>query len=99
MALNNYGTIEVNQAHLIVDSNAVLNNNGTIEVNAGTLDCVSGNFATNKGSVFLAPGATFKGNISNGSNGKLHGAGTVMGALVLQSGGGVEAGVSARRRS
>ncbi len=94
VALNNYGTIEVGQGGLEFTIGGIFNNSGAIEVNAGILDfAFGGTFATNVGSVSLAPGAKLRGNITNGATGRLQGAGTVMGAVTLEAGGRIEAGV------
>ena len=95
VVLNNNGTIEVDQGNLSFEIGGVLENSGEIVVNAGFLDFqFGGTFAANAGSVSLAPGATLRGNITNGSTGLLQGAGTVIGAVTLQTGGEIEAGVS-----
>jgi hypothetical protein len=95
VVLYNKGTIEVNQGNLSFELNGVLDNHGAVEVKAGNLYFTfGGTFATNAGSVFVAPGATLHGNIVNGSTGLLQGAGTVRGAVTLETGGEIKAGVS-----
>jgi hypothetical protein len=91
----NNGAIELNQGSLSFESNAVLENHGAVNVNAGNLYLIfGGHFPTNSGSVVVAPGATFHGNITNDSTGALLGAGAINGAVTLQPGGKIEAGVS-----